>query len=143
LKIKLITFIILVIAVLFIPSAIQAEDTPETTVPTNTIGSINGPGQVGNPTTTTGPFVEECLFVSGPIGGSAYPPGTGQGEYSFFECDLPTTTVVAVDEPPVPPCIECANKLPNTGIFGTFVFYLAIICSILGIGLMITAVRRF
>lgn len=121
-KMKLFGFIVLVCAVLFITNTSHAQDDwgpdvghgEETTVPTSTIGSINGPADPG-PTTTVDPnapttvWVDECMFVGDINGNSIYPPGTGQTAIGLLECDLP---VVETGNPPVP---GQAARLPATG----------------------------
>lgn len=78
----------------FLVTVANAEDS--TTVPTSTIGSIDGPADVGTPTTT--PTDDQCM-------------PNGQTEYGLLPCEFGVTTTVLVEvgEPPV-------STLPSTGL---------------------------
>jgi len=89
----LFTFIVVTLS-LFFTGSIHAEETEET-VPTSTIGSINGPADVGVSTTIV---VEECYDMG---------DGTGQTKIGLLPC-VPES--VDVGEPPIP-----LYALPETG----------------------------
>lgn len=129
---KFIAFAIFIFALFFVTSTTHAEDEETTTVPTSTIGSINGPADVGDTTETT-IFENHCYDI-----------GNGIGQDDFFQdCELPTTTVVEVGEPPIPDCGECANKLPATGIQTTIGLTIVAIAFLLFGGLLVAiALRR-
>ena len=132
-KIKILAFIILVFAVLFVTSTTSAEDDSSSTTTTEVITSITGPADVGDPTETT-VFINECIDLGD---GN----GIGQYEYGFLPCDLPTTTVVAVGEPPVPGCDGCATHLPSTGINSTL-FIIGAVLTLAGLAMILIALRR-
>ena len=101
----------------------STNEEPTTTTP-NTIGSINGPADVGagEPTTTA----LHCYDVSF-NGNSPFAPGIGQDD-NFQPCQLP---VVEVGTPPV---------LPDTGAEGGMLG-VGLGCLIIG-ALFVKAARR-
>lgn len=113
------TFIVVTLSLLFTGS-IHAEETEET-VPTSTIGSINGPADVS--TSSSVLVVDDSVCYD--LGG-----GVGQTAIGFMPC-TPETTIVEVGYPPSPTTLATEpEQLPATGtatdIFTTAVGLLAI-----------------
>lgn len=123
-------FFVLILSFFMFMSRGNAADVP----PTSTIGSINGPGDVGTTTipTDTTTFVDECMYIGDPV--------WGQTEYGLTPCLLDqttTTTQVAVDIPPVP---GVATKLPQTGSMSGIIIVLGF--TLIGVGVGLLRVRR-
>lgn len=134
----IIIIIVAVVLFLLLRDAGHAEGTTTTEpVPTSTIGSINGPADVG-PTTTTDPtaptttYVEECLDIGNG-------DGTGQTSDSFQPCELPE---VDPGTPPVTTTIpsNTAERLPATGNSTFGYIFLAACC--LFAGMLLLKVRK-
>ena len=119
--------ILLVILILLGVGGFSHAEGTTTTVPTSTIGSIDGPADVGTTTvpTETTVFVNECLEVG----------GVGQTDIGLLPCELPTTTLVAVGEPPAP------STLPATGYTYTIVF-IVLACMLIISGVALVRLRN-